>query len=108
LDEKTIELFVKAAMKTGKVVLGQRASLRALKSSKLVIVSSSLPSAELIELEAACKSADVPLVIYRDPAVKLGAAAGKPFPVTALSVKSAGDADLRRLLAAEVHAEQKA
>lgn len=111
MDDKSIELFIKAAMKSGKVVLGRHSSLKAIKGSKVIIASSSLPSSELNGLQDACRSSDVPLVKYQGSSAKLGAAVGKPFPVTVLSVKSAGDADLRKFLAGgegkEAQAEQK-
>ena len=111
MDAKTVASVVKAAMKSGKVVLGQRASLRALKSSKVVVVSSALSEGELAAAEEACKAAEVPLVLFNDSAVSLGVAAGRAFPVKMLSIKSAGDADLSKLLAAgtaDAPQEQKA
>ncbi len=100
LDDKAIASAVKVAMKSGKVVLGERASLRTLKTSKLVIVSSSLRSGEVDEVTKACKEAEVPLAAFEGSAVALGAAAGKSFPVKVLSIKSAGDADIGKLLSA--------
>jgi large subunit ribosomal protein L30e len=100
LDSKAVASVVKTAMKSGKVVLGERASLRTLKSSKLVVVSESLRSDELEMVSGSCKEADVPLVVFKGSAVALGAAAGRSFPVKILSIKSAGDADLGKLLSA--------
>ena len=110
MDDKTIASVVKVAVKSGKVVLGERASLRSIKSSKLVVVSSSLGSGEVDSVSKACKEAEVPLVAFEGSAVELGAAAGKSFPVKVLSVKTVGDADLGKLLnaGAEGAPEQKA
>jgi len=111
LDNKRIASVIKVAMKSGNVVLGERASLKSLKSSKLVVVSESLLSEEREAVEKACKEAEVPLLIFEDSAVALGAAAGRSFPVKVLSVKSAGDADIGKLLRPKVPeggAEQKA
>ncbi len=109
-DGKAIASLVKVAMKSGKVVLGERASLRTLKSSKLVIVSSSLRSDEVKEVDKACKDAEVPLAVFEGSAIELGAAAGRAFPVKVLSIKSAGDADIGKLLSigAPEAPEQKA
>jgi ribosomal protein L30E len=110
LDDKAIASVVRVAMKSGKVVLGERASLRTLKSSKLVVVSSSLRSEEADEVNEACREAEVPIAVFGGSAVDLGAAAGRPFPVKVLSIRSAGDADLGKLLsvASPEVAEQKA
>jgi large subunit ribosomal protein L30e len=111
VDSKTVASVIKVAMKSGKVVLGERATLRSLKSSKLVVVSSSLPEEEAAEVKNACKEAEVPLVAFGDSAINLGAAAGRSFPVKVLSIKSAGDADLGKILKSEepeLPAEQKA
>jgi ribosomal protein L30E len=111
MDDKAVAAAVKVAMKSGKVVLGERVSLRTLKSSKLVVASSSLTEAELAEVQQACKAAEVPLIVYSDSAMSLGAAAGRAFPVKVLSIKSAGDVDVGKLLAverAEPPREQKA
>ena len=101
MDNKSIASAVKVAMKSGKVVFGERTSLRTLKSSKLVVASSSLPLDELQKASEACKEADVPLLLFEGSAVELGAAAGRPFSVKVLSIKSAGDADLSKLLRAD-------
>jgi large subunit ribosomal protein L30e len=111
MDNKAVAAVIKVAMKSGKVVLGERASLRTLKTSKLVVISNSLRSEELEAVRQACKDAEVPLVVFEDSAVTLGAAAGRSFPVKVLSIKSAGDADVGKLLssgAPEALAEQKA
>jgi len=111
MDSKIVASVVKTAMKSGKVVLGERASLRALKSSKMVIISEALGGDELGAITGSCKDADVPLVVFEGSAVALGAAAGRPFPVKVLSIRSAGDADLGKLLSSgtsEAVPEQKA
>ncbi|HVP22942.1 MAG TPA: ribosomal L7Ae/L30e/S12e/Gadd45 family protein [Conexivisphaerales archaeon] len=111
MESKIVGSVVKTAMKTGKVVLGEKASLRALKSSKMVVVSQSLTGEEVESVTSACKEADVPLVVFEGSAVALGALMGRSFPVKVLSVKSAGDADLRKLLGSgtpEAVPEQKA
>ncbi len=107
MDDKTIASVVKVAVKSGKVVLGERASLRSIKSSKLLVVSSSLGRGEIDSVSSACKEAEVPLITFGGSAVELGAAAGKSFPVKVLSVKAAGDADLGKLLKAEAEAPEQ-
>jgi large subunit ribosomal protein L30e len=111
VDDKAIASVVKAAMKSGKVVFGERASVRAIKSSKLVVVSASLQGEEADEVAKSCKEADVPLVVFEGSAVDLGAAVARPFPVKVLSIKTAGDADIGKLLSRETPGagpEQKA
>jgi ribosomal protein L30E len=72
--------------------------MKTLKSSKLVVASSSLSSAELEQMKAACASVGVPFLLYDGTSVKLGAIAGKPFPVKVISVRTPGEADLGKLL----------
>jgi ribosomal protein L30E len=72
-------------------------------------VSSSLTNNERERLEAICKSAKVPVMHFEDTSVRLGHIAGIGYPAKVVSVKSAGDADLEKLLklAKETGSSQK-
>jgi len=98
METRLIEPFLKSASKTGRVTFGMKETIKTLKGSKVVVISTSLSKDELDSIHLACKSAGVPVVLFDDTSMVLGRMAGVGYPVKALSVKSAGDADLERLL----------
>ncbi len=97
---RSFEEFLKVAVRTGKVEMGYRSTLSSIKSAKLVIYSRSLEPEKLQRLLEAAKSSETPVVEFDGTSIALGNACGRSFPVLALAVKSAGDADINRFLEA--------
>lgn len=80
---------LKLALSTGRVKVGLEESLASARAreAKLLIVSSTCPD---VELRKAKKSGEVPVYHYEGNAAELGAACGKPFPISTLAVIDAG------------------
>ena len=82
---------------TGKVTLGADQAKRALKakSARLVIVASNVskPNAEAI-----AKFEGAPLYKFPGTSMELGAACGKPFAVSVLTVLAPGDSQIMSVL----------
>lgn len=98
MDEKGLSKTLRTAIKTGKVIIGTKEAIHSLKGSKLVVYSSS-PSFPLVsELVKACKDLSMPLLEYEGSSIELGRLCGKPFPISVIVVKAAGEADLSALL----------
>ena len=87
---------LKVALTSGKVRVGLSESLESLKAkqAKLVIVSKSCPSTLLKD----AKRVDgTPVYHFEGTAQELGAACGKPFPISTLAVLDAGASSILTL-----------
>ncbi|MCI4346475.1 MAG: 50S ribosomal protein L30e [Thermoplasmata archaeon] len=87
---------LKLALQTGKVRLGVTETLAAAKAkqAKLLVVSTSCPDKSLT---ANPKFERIPVYQYPGTAVELGAACGKPFPISALAVLDPGSSAILSL-----------
>ncbi len=85
-----VEKILKKALK-GKVYLGSKRTIKALKrkEAKLVIISSNCPKKIKEKIEK--YKGDVPVLVYPGTNMELGAACGKPFSVASLVVIDAED-----------------
>lgn len=87
---------LKVALQTGQVRLGLSESLESAKEkkAKLLIVAKSCPNAALTGERRFDR---IPIYHYDGTAVDLGAACGKPFPVSALAVLDPGSSAILSL-----------
>jgi large subunit ribosomal protein L30e len=87
---------LKVALQTGKVRLGAGETREAAegKAAKLLIVAKSCPDQQLLERKQWDR---IPIYHYEGDAVELGAACGKPFPISALAVLDAGSSAILSL-----------
>ncbi|OFV67624.1 MAG: 50S ribosomal protein L30 [Candidatus Syntrophoarchaeum caldarius] len=81
---------LKIAMRTGKVVLGTKQTLKSIRNgrAKVVVVSANCPDSVRDKIEG------VPIQEYKGLNTELGPACGKPFPVSVLAVIEPGDSGL--------------
>jgi len=87
------------AVKTGKVLLGGRKAIENAKlgRAKLIVVASNCPRNIMDDITYYGRLSGVPVVIYKGTSIDLGAVCGKPFAVSALTVREPGDSDILRL-----------
>ena len=87
---------LKVALQTGKVRLGLDETLQSAKDkkAKILIVAKSCPDHSLLEKNRFDR---IPIYHYDGSAVDLGAACGKPFPVSALAVLDPGSSAILSL-----------
>ncbi len=91
-----VEKALRKAMKTGKVFLGSKRTIKALKNgeAKLVIVAANCPE----EVRLKIQSFDVPVVEFKGNNMELGAVCGKPFSVAALAIADAGESEILNVM----------
>lgn len=87
---------LKVALQTGKVKIGQAETVEAAqkKAARLLIVAKSCPNRALLEKN---RFENVPVYHYDGDAVELGAACGKPFPISALAIVEPGSSAILSL-----------
>jgi large subunit ribosomal protein L30e len=87
---------LKVALQTGKVQLGLTETLESAKAKKarILIVSKTCPDVSLTGTKRYDK---IPVYHYDGTALELGAACGKPFPISALAVLDPGSSAILSL-----------
>ncbi len=87
---------LKVALQTGKVKVGLTESIESARAKKarLLIVARSCPEKALV---TESRYEKVPVYHYEGTAVELGAACGKPFPISALAILDPGSSAILSL-----------
>ncbi len=90
---------IEAVVKTGKVQLGVKKAVEnaRLGRARLIVVASNCPRNTMDEIMYNSRLSEVPASIYKGSSIDLGAVCGKPYPVSALTVREPGDSDILRL-----------
>ncbi len=90
-----LEKALRKALKTGKVYLGSKRTIKALKrgEAKMVIVAVNCPKEIREKIERTNKN-KVPVLVYNGTNMELGAICGKPFSVAALAIIDAGESEI--------------
>jgi len=90
---------IATTVRTGKVSFGASNAVKNAKigKAKLIIVAANCPQKNRGDIEYYCGLSDVPIVIYKGTSIDLGAVCGKPFMVSALTIREQGDSDILKL-----------
>ncbi|MEM2946987.1 MAG: 50S ribosomal protein L30e [Candidatus Bathyarchaeia archaeon] len=95
-----VDKAISAAVKTGKVSFGSNSAVQSAKTgkAKVIIVASNCPAEIRSDLEYYCKLSNVPLIVYKGSSTDLATVCGKPFLVSALTIREPGDSEILRLV----------
>ena len=87
---------LKLVMKSGKAILGYKASIKSLRTnkSKMVMIASNCPPLRKSEIEYLAMLAKTQVHHYSGDNTALGTACGKFFNCSVLSVLDGGDSDI--------------
>jgi large subunit ribosomal protein L30e len=94
-----INKAIASTVKTGKVWFGANNAIKNVKEgkAKLVIVAENCPKNIRDDIGYYCKLSSISIVIYKGTSLDLGAVCGKPFMVSTLTVREAGDSDILKI-----------
>ncbi|CAI7674660.1 cytosolic large ribosomal subunit protein L30 [Penicillium cosmopolitanum] len=83
-------------MKSGKVTLGTKSTMKSLRSgkAKLVIIAGNAPPLRKSELEYYAMLAKTPVHHFAGNNIELGTACGKLFRCSTMAILDAGDSDI--------------
>lgn len=97
------EKVIKSAEKSGKMFLGSKKAMEAAKSGRAValILSSNCPQKTLNTIKHHAHLANVPVHVYPSTSMDLGMTCGKPFSVSAVTIRSLTDQGLLNALESE-------
>lgn len=95
-----IDKAIKTVVKTGKVSFGANSAIKNAKTgkAKLIILASNCPKNIGEDIEYYCELSKVPLIVYKKSSIDLAAVCGKPFLISALSIREPGDSEILRLI----------
>ena len=85
--------------KTGKIQIGASSALKSakVKKAKLILLASNCPQKIRADIEYYCRLSEVPVSIFKGDSSDLGALCGKPFEVSALTIKEPGDSKILKI-----------
>jgi large subunit ribosomal protein L30e len=95
-----VDKAIRTVAKTGKVSFGAKSTIQNAKTgkAKLIISAVNCPRNTREDIEYYCELSNIPLIIYKGSSIDLAAVCGKPFIVSALSIKEPGDSEILRLI----------
>ena len=97
VDNAQLSKVLKEAMKGGKSAVGAKESLAAVKGSKAVLCTRSIPAALGTRLREEAKKHGVPVVELTQSSVELARMVGRPYKVSAIAVRNVSDSDVKLL-----------
>ena len=94
-----VEKEIRAAVETGKVIMGERETMKAVKAGgvKLVICAANCKAELKGELEKHANIGAVPVYEFGGSSLELGAVCGRPHLISMLGIMSRGDSDVLKL-----------
>lgn len=98
VDNVQLSKILKGAMKTGKYTIGARETIASMKGSKAVICTRSIPSGLESKIRDEAKKHDVTVVEVAISSAELARLVGRPYRVSAMGIRTLGEADLKALL----------
>lgn len=97
-DTYQLSKVLKDAMKGGKSAVGAKESIAAVKGSKAVLCTKSLPEPLGTRLRQEAKKHDVPVVELTQTSAELAKMVGRPYKVAAMALRNVSDSDVKQLL----------
>ena len=90
---------IRMAVKTGKVEFGTKNALASVNTAKarLVILANNAAASDRRDIVYSADQSEIPVYVFPGSSLDLGALCEKPFPVSALIVKEAGDSEVLKL-----------
>ena len=97
VDSAQLAKVLKDAMKGGKSAVGAKESMAAVKGSKAVLCTRSIPAKLGAKLREEAKKHGVPVVELTQSSAELGKMVGRPYRVSAIAVRNVSDSDIKLL-----------
>ncbi|MEM2159984.1 MAG: ribosomal L7Ae/L30e/S12e/Gadd45 family protein [Candidatus Nitrosotenuis sp.] len=98
---KLLEKALKDALNDNKCVLGAKQVIQSIKNAKLVILSKSLTPAELEKIQNSAKDEKISTLEFNGTSVALGKLCGLQYRVSAASLTSIADSNVKAILKEE-------
>jgi large subunit ribosomal protein L30e len=98
---KLLEKTLKDALKEDKCILGVKQVVQSIKDAKLVVISKSLSDGELEQIQKSTSDGKISTLNFDGTSVALGKLCGLQFRVSAASLTSVADSNIKAILKEE-------
>lgn len=98
VESSQLSKVLKDAMKGGKSAVGAKESVAAVKGSKAVLCTKSLPGPLGAKLREEAKKHGVPVVELSQSSAELARMVGRPYRVSAMALRNVSDSDVKQLM----------
>ena len=98
---KLLEKALKDALHENKCVLGEKQVVQSIKNAKLVVISKSLEGESLEKIQNTAKDQKISTLEFGGSSVALGKLCGLQFRVSAASLTSIADSNIKAILQEE-------
>lgn len=98
---KLLEKALKDALNENKCVLGEKQVVQTIKDAKLIVISKSLSEESLQKIQESAKDEKVSTLEFAGTSVALGKLCGLQFRVSAASLTSIQDSNIKAILKEE-------
>jgi large subunit ribosomal protein L30e len=90
---------IATAVRTGKVTFGADSAVQNARSgrAKMIVIAANCPRSTREDIEYYSTLSAVPFISFNGTALDLAAVCGKPFTVSALSIREPGDSEILKL-----------
>ena len=95
---KLLEKAIKDAIKKRKPTIGTKQIMHSMETSKLIVISQSVPNEKVKNVEKNAKNYNVPILNFEGTSVELGKLCGLQFGVSAISLDSLSNANTQAIL----------
>ncbi|MEM2320921.1 MAG: 50S ribosomal protein L30e [Candidatus Bathyarchaeia archaeon] len=95
-SKSEIDKALGIAIRSGKVLFGSNVAIRSALTgrAKMIVIASNCSQDVREKIEQYCKLSNIPLLVYPSSSLDLGSACGKPFMVSALTIRDPGDSNI--------------
>ncbi|RLI29730.1 50S ribosomal protein L30e [Candidatus Bathyarchaeota archaeon] len=96
----SLDKAIAMAVKTGKVAFGAKTAIRSakLRKAKLIVLAQNCPEDIKRDIEYYCRLSKIPVIIYEGSSIDLGLTCGKPFMVSALTIRDPGRSNILKVV----------
>jgi len=90
---------IATAVKTGKVSFGANTAIQTAKNgkAKMIVLASNCPKSTKEQIEYYGEMSKIPIIIYKGDIMDMATVCNKPFVISALTIKEAGDSEILKL-----------
>ena len=91
---------IRMAVKTGKVGFGSKDAIASTGSAraKLIILAKNCRDTDREDIMHNAEQSEIPIYVFQGSSLDLGAVCEKPFPISAIVVREAGDSEVLKLV----------
>ena len=99
-----VDKAIAAAVKTGKVSFGTNIAVQSAKTgkAKMIVLANNCPKDIKDEIEYYGKLSKIPVMTYKGASMDLAEVCNKPFIISALTIREAGDSEILKIETSEL------